>query len=116
MKSMENEAHILSSLPRHPCIIDYFGYKMFHWMRRSTHSCLVLPYYHKGSLYDYLKSGHLHWQKAKGLERIRMYHMLVKYALHMSAGLHFLHKHNVIHRDFAARNILLSKGDQAVVS
>lgn len=66
---------------------------------------IVSKFYENGSLLDWIISG-----KEMGTS------MIVKVLKGIAAGMHHLHEENVIHRDLASRNILLTGNLDAVVA
>jgi len=94
----EKEVTILLRIPVHPHVISFKGVAKLISPVLGDQYCLVLEYCEGGSLLAYLKSN----QKMSKKQPIQ-------WIFEICQGLSHLHKHNVIHRDIAARNILLSK-------
>lgn len=65
---------------------------------------LVLDYYEKGDLHNYLKDKPLKEKYAK------------KFMRQLSSGLKYLHDNNIIHRDLKLKNILVTNSNDIVLS
>jgi len=93
------EAELMSSIPPHPNVINLYGFC------RSP-LCILSEYLGGGSLYNLIF----------GEQDITM-NQAIKFLIEIGRGLGHLHKHNVIHRDLACRNVLLrEKSLECVVS
>ncbi|RIB07303.1 kinase-like domain-containing protein, partial [Gigaspora rosea] len=77
----------------HPNIIHFYGVTKGCIKIRAY--CLVLEYANNGNLRNYLQDNKLDWKEKKRI------------ATEISLGLLFLHKNEIIHRDFV-RNLLFS--------
>jgi len=98
LKQFEKEVTILIRIPPHPAVVGFKGVaKTTNALLGETY-CLVLEFCEGGSLKDYLKSN------AKINERQNL-----EFIQRICEGLSHLHKYGIIHRDVAARNVLLSK-------
>eukprot|EP01114_Cavostelium_apophysatum_P020948 TRINITY_DN7170_c0_g1_i2.p1 TRINITY_DN7170_c0_g1~~TRINITY_DN7170_c0_g1_i2.p1 ORF type:complete len:753 (-),score=156.91 TRINITY_DN7170_c0_g1_i2:59-2266(-) len=92
------ESQVMKSLPAHPNVVHYIG---------MTFEPLVLvtEFCERESMLHYFKSG------------LPITHRLAKrFLLGAARGLAHLHTHKFIHRDVAARNILLSEDLEAKVA
>ena len=65
---------------------------------------LVLDYYEKGDLHNFLKGKPLKEKYAK------------KFMRQLASGLKYLHENNIIHRDLKLKNILVTKSNDIVLS
>jgi len=108
-QSMDREAQLLAGL-RHPCICAFYGTTVIH-----GRDAIVMEYLEGGSLAsllyrkEYLEGnavghGALEWKLKRRI------------ASEVSAGLAFLHKKGVIHRDVKAANVLLDSVMHAKVA
>eukprot|EP01091_Cochliopodium_minus_P012953 TRINITY_DN4053_c0_g1_i1.p1 TRINITY_DN4053_c0_g1~~TRINITY_DN4053_c0_g1_i1.p1 ORF type:complete len:919 (-),score=241.13 TRINITY_DN4053_c0_g1_i1:62-2818(-) len=97
------EAQLLREVSNHKNIINLFGVCV-----EKPNYCLVTPYYKNGSIKDYYID-HRERKQWKWSE-------ITKIAKQTAAGIDHLHKENVIHRDIAARNVLLNNNLQARIS
>ncbi|ETO06916.1 hypothetical protein RFI_30477 [Reticulomyxa filosa] len=77
----------------HPNIIRYYGFC-------QTPFCLVMEYMEGGSVQEYLRHDKPQSIQISPLQRI----MIARQA---ALGINHLHKHNIVHRDIAARNLLM---------
>ena len=89
------EAELMIRLPVHSNIVQTFGLTKI-----DDRLALVTEYCRQGALIDklYGNESNFKWSEDSKLA----------IAVGVARGLHHLHKHNVIHRDVAARNVLLS--------
>ena len=65
---------------------------------------LVLDYYEKGDLFNFLKGKPLKEKYSK------------KYMRQLASGLKYLHENNIIHRDLKLKNILVTNSNDIVIS
>jgi len=93
-KSALYEVNVLSKL-RHPCICTIFGTAVI-----DGHHALVLEYLVGGSLYELLRCKRSAGSMLLSIELCRM-------ASQISAGLAYLHRNGVMHRDVKSANVLL---------
>src|SRR6185437_11027532 len=70
-------------------------------------SCLISPFVRNGSMEDFF---------AKERNSGKAAQFLVSWALDIATGLAYLHKHGFVHRDIAARNVLVDEKHHAVIS
>merc|ERR1719419_890495 len=82
---------------RHENIIRYYGYI-------EEPVCILMEFCPYGSLKDYFKSNDASWTEKKGWET-----QLLNWALSAGKGVTYLHSEGMVHRDIAARNLLLTK-------
>lgn len=94
----KDEVRIMTQL-RHPNIVSFYGYC-------DTPQCIVMEYMPEGSLYGVL---HNNKKDLPWMVRIRI-------ALNMAAGLEFLHKRKVLHKDIKSGNVLLDAQQIAKLS
>lgn len=116
-KEITHEASILHKLGRHPTLIEYYGWCNITLHGRTTVG-VVYAYYPGGSLYKYIKkkdkAGHRLWQwyrtnPATGsVELTEYWTLIIKFGQNIAAGVKYLHSKEVLHRDLAGRNILLT--------
>ncbi len=90
------EIVLASSLPHHPNLVRFVGYSI-------NPLCVLMNFMPGGSVEDYV-----YLKKASKLVTVREKCIIFLRAL---SGLKFLHDYNLVHRDIAARNILLGKMD-----
>ncbi|RIB07306.1 kinase-like domain-containing protein, partial [Gigaspora rosea] len=76
----------------HPNIIHFYGITKGY---NSDRYCLVLEYANNRNLRNYLQTNKLDWKEKKRI------------ATEISLGLLYLHKNEIIHRDFHSKNILI---------
>lgn len=115
VEALQREMEIFTALPRHPCVVDYFGWCRVKDMGRKTVG-LVYAYYKSGCLWSLLKRGDLKWRTSERLTD--RWTDLCGFARDIAAGVLFLHRNLIIHRDLAARNIFVEEstdGCRAVV-
>ncbi|KAL6055024.1 Tyrosine-protein kinase [Balamuthia mandrillaris] len=86
------EASLMEKLGRHPNVVSFFGA-----LTTGSYMSLVTEFAELGSVYDFLVV------KQKQLP----FRTVVKIARDAALGILHLHCENVIHRDIAARNVLL---------
>ncbi|CAD6192987.1 unnamed protein product [Caenorhabditis auriculariae] len=91
-ESFVEEARLMLTL-NHPHVVETFG-----WMLDVQPFMIVMEYMEGGSLETYL---------LKSSEEPNVA-LLLKYGLEAAEGLAYLHQINIIHRDVAARNCLLT--------
>jgi len=82
---------------RHENIIRYYGYI-------EEPVCILMEFCPYGSLKDYFESNDESWTEKKGWET-----QLLNWALSAGKGVTYLHTEGMVHRDIAARNLLLTK-------
>ena len=99
LKEFQDEAEFLIRLPEHPNVVALIG------VTAPPNFWIVIEFLDNGSLYSLLHS------EDKVEQQLQL-----SVILGMARGLAHLHKHNVIHRDFAARNILLGANYEAKIS
>lgn len=95
LAGLVHEASLMYQL-RHPNIVMFLGVCL-------NPPALVTEYCAKGSLYNLLQSARVSNNKAKMLSWKRLLTMAVEAAL----GMHYLHRHNVEHRDLKSPNLLV---------
>jgi len=105
LKQFEKEVAILVRIPTHPGVVAFKGVAKASSPVLGDQFCLILEYCEGGSLLKYMKSG------AKITEK-----QTLEWLLEICNGLSHLHKYGIIHRDIAARNILLSKDLHSKIS
>jgi len=95
-----DEIVAFGKLAGHPRIVHLCGV-CFH-----ENSCLIVThYYAKGSCEDYLRENDI-------LSKLQKYRIIADAA----SGLTYLHGRNIMHRDIAARNLLLSENMRAYIA
>jgi serine/threonine protein kinase len=94
------EAHTLAALPTHNNVVAFRG----HCRLKSGRPAIVLEFCEGGSLLAALRSKDVQWTLEKQL----------KVASGTAAGVAHLHKCGIVHRDIAARNVLLASLDSMV--
>jgi len=99
VNAIADEARIMVSVPPHPNVISMIGVV-------SYPPCIVLKFYHHGSLLSYLLD------PKKKLSKQDTYKIIYG----ITAGMAHLAKYKIVHRDLAARNILVDEGMNAIVS
>lgn len=97
------EAQLLANL-RHPCICTFFGMTFI-----EGHEAMVLEYLEGGSLEAVLCRTR---ESALALPTVQ----LCRIGSEVAAGLAFLHRNGIIHRDVKAANVLLTATHHAKVS
>ncbi len=102
VSSFRAEAQLLHAIGNHPNVIKLFGACTV-----GPHHCLVVPYYQRGSVRDYLQT----LPKAQ-----RTWSLVASIAIQIAAGMMHLHKENIVHRDLAARNVLIDNNDEVRIS
>jgi hypothetical protein len=101
-REFENEVKRMTTLPPHGNIVALLGITEF----ADTGRALVVQFCARGSLQDALY----------GASRIDFtLTQLVRVAREAACGVAHLHRHRVIHRDIAARNVLLAGSHDLVV-
>jgi serine/threonine protein kinase len=105
LRELRKEAEMMEKLSNHPNIVKFVGAITQASGGASTFA-LVTEYCCRGSLYDLLV------RKNKRLPLIT----LVQMARDVALGLLHLHKEHVVHRDVAARNILVGKNYEVYVA
>lgn len=102
-----NELNTFLHVPKHPCILPFLGIcKDFQYQERKSSFCIITKR-QAGSIKDVLINSK-HSEFDLPVNKLRVIHDFV-------SGLAHLHAHNVIHRDIASRNILISYSGSAVV-
>jgi len=97
------EAQLLAHL-RHPCICSFFGTTLI-----DGHQAMVLEYLEGGSLEAMLCRAR---ESASALPTA----LLCRVSSEVAAGLAFLHRNGIIHRDVKAANVLLTAMHHAKVA
>ena len=102
LAEFEDEAKRMKKVPPHPNLVEFYGVTEIDGMPAvvtmlCTHGCL------SDALYGVDPLG---WSERQ----------LMRVAAGSAAGLAHLHKYNIVHRDIAARNVLLHRGRQAKVT
>jgi len=92
LQNFVSEVQLMSKITTHPNVVKLIGVCM------SPTLFMVMEFLEKGSLWNLLQSSTL----------LNIF-SLVKIATGCAEGLNHLHKEGIIHRDIAARNILLTK-------
>ena len=97
------EAQMMRDVCNHKNVIKLFGVCI-----ESPHYCIITPFYKNGSIKDYYidNKDRKQWKWSD----------LIKVAKQTAAGIDHLHMENMIHRDIAARNILLNNNLQVRIS
>ena len=115
-KNLLNEWLSLSKLPPHRNVIKLLGvchnFNYLDEMKKEfidSQVCFVTPFMAHGSIEDYFSKPE---NQGKGMSM----KYLVKWALDIARGLAHLHQHKVVHRDIAARNILIDEDMNAVIA
>jgi serine/threonine protein kinase len=98
------ELAVMARIPFHPNVINIYGRSEWEELWQVG---IVMPYFHLGSL-----DNHLHKKKEGDSNRLK-FDMLDKLYLYVDivSGMEFLHSHDIIHGDVAARNVLLFRDD-----
>ncbi|KAL6073710.1 Receptor-interacting serine/threonine-protein kinase 2, variant 2 [Balamuthia mandrillaris] len=89
------EASIMEKLGRHPNVVTFYGA-----LTTGSKMCLVIEYARLGSMYDFLVNRRTRRNDISWLA-------VVKLLKDAAMGIAFLHRERIIHRDIAARNILV---------
>jgi len=97
------EAQLLQKL-RHPCICTFFGTTLI-----DGRLAMVMEYLQGGSLAALLRNGR---NSGGGLDAA----MICRISSEVAAGLAFLHRNGIIHRDVKAENVLLDAVKHAKVA
>jgi len=99
--SIRQETLMIAKLGNHPNVVRFIGACV---NDGALH--LVTQYHPKGSVYDILikRKENIKWKK------------LVKIACDAACGIFHLHCENIVHRDIAARNILIDENWNGVVA
>ncbi|KAL6071184.1 non-specific protein-tyrosine kinase [Balamuthia mandrillaris] len=95
LEEFEREAALMEKLGRHPNVISFFGA-----VTLGEQKALVTEFAEKGSLYDFLIKNK--WEN-KGVS----FPTIIKLLKDAALGIDHLHREKVIHRDIAARNVLV---------
>lgn len=93
LQDFETEASLMKSLRPHPNVVLLLGVSL-----PPNPLCIVTEFVENGSLWDYLSSA----AKIPLSQKIR-------FIRGISAGMVHLHSENIIHRDLACRNVLLTR-------
>jgi hypothetical protein len=102
VQAFRAEAQLLHEIGNHPNVIKLFGACTV-----GPHYCLVVPYYRRGSVRDFLRT----------LAREELtWPFLTALGLQVAAGMIHLHRENLVHRDLAARNILVGDDGTARIT
>lgn len=102
---IRKEAEMMEKLGNHPSVISFVGAIT----RPSEHFngvALVTEYCSRGSLFELLVKGRARVPPA----------LLVRMARDAAAGIRHLHRERIIHRDIAARNVLVSENYNAYIA
>jgi serine/threonine protein kinase len=91
-KILLNEISFLTDINKHEHIVNYFG-----CILSPYHNIIILEYLKNGSVFDLLHSKNKISNKLKA-----------RILYDASKGLEYLHFKNIIHGDFAARNLLIN--------
>jgi len=96
-RSLLKEFEILLKLPTHVNVVAYYG------ITRDHHLGILMPFYDRGSLSELL------YGSQKGSSDNFRFDIVEKLfiTVDIAAGLAHLHENGVVHRDIAARNILI---------
>ncbi|XP_010066311.2 serine/threonine-protein kinase STY46 [Eucalyptus grandis] len=81
---------------RHKNVVQFIGA-----CTKSPNLYIVTEFMSGGSVYDYL-------HKQKGVFKLPM---LLKVAIDVAKGMHYLHQNNIIHRDLKAANLLMDENE-----
>ena len=87
------EVQILSSIPKHPYIISFYGV-----CKNYPDIFIVTEFAQEGSLFNYL-----HKEK-----QVPYSSLSLTWAQQVAHGMEYLHSYDIIHRDLKSANILLS--------
>jgi hypothetical protein len=93
-REFENEVARMSSLPPHQCVVQLLGVATI-----EGELAAVVEFCASGSLQDALYGRNV---------RAFSERQLIEFAHDAACGLDHLHRHHVVHRDIAARNVLLA--------
>jgi hypothetical protein len=93
-REFENEVARMSSLPPHQCVVQLLGVATV-----EGELAAVVEFCASGSLQDALYGRNV---------RAFSERQLIEFAHDAACGLDHLHRHHIIHRDIAARNVLLA--------
>jgi len=108
------EMSVAYEIKTHPNVVDIIGWTMDNTARVG----LVLPFYELGSLMEHLYGSRSSTYRTLGIKKPTKitktslkFDMVAKLFLirDIADGIQHLHNHDIIHRDIAARNILLHK-------
>jgi len=92
---------MVKKLPNHPYVIQINDFVV-----QYSQSCIVMELCEKGSLEQLL------YDTSKSINEEEM----VRFGFEIAAGLYHLHKNKVVHRNLAARNVLLTKNYQVKIA
>jgi tRNA A-37 threonylcarbamoyl transferase component Bud32 len=102
-EELKKEALLMTSVRPHPNILPIFGY-----YREGEKFNLVMEFQGGGNLYQMLKTD--------PTNPAFSYNRLINLIHGIASGLEMLHSMNIVHRDIAARNILMSDSGVPKVS
>lgn len=96
MRLFNRDLDILSTLPRHPCIVSMLGFSVDQEIYKRVF--FVLPLFCGGDLFDMVSQN-----------RSKMsLHLIRRIFADVCSATVFLHKHNIVHRDIKLENVLLA--------
>eukprot|EP01119_Soliformovum_irregulare_P024096 TRINITY_DN856_c0_g1_i1.p1 TRINITY_DN856_c0_g1~~TRINITY_DN856_c0_g1_i1.p1 ORF type:complete len:206 (-),score=72.78 TRINITY_DN856_c0_g1_i1:66-683(-) len=88
----------MRTMKSHPNVVQYFGISTDKFM------CIITEYLEGGSLKQYVKSNSINIQQTKQIMK------------DIAQGMAHLESQKIVHKDLAARNVLMNQGGQAKVS
>ena len=97
LKNLSREIEVLTSLPRHPNVLTFFGVAV---SSDAVNTYIITEFAPNGSLHDYL-----HDKK-----EVPSPDQSLAWAQQIASGMQHLHNNNVVHRDLKSKNILLALG------
>ena len=99
LKEFDSEATLMAKVSHHPNVLQFIGAVI-----TSEKLCIVSKFCKRGSLDKLLQKEKMDWARKYQLAR------------DAAAGLAFLHHEGIVHRDIAARNVLIGESYQGYIS
>lgn len=99
MTEAMREIDMMTSLPEHDNVVN-----IINWYPRDNNIFIIMKYYEMGSLYSLIHSKKLPLA------------MKLNYLIDTINGIKHLHDNNIVHRDIAARNVLVDEKGYASIS